>query len=86
LAQPKPAPAPRRVFRIRRRSDDLWTLRLPDSVVDQGFPTAQAAILYARWEIRRSRVPAWIELWIGNMDFSGYFDPARPKAMFGVED
>jgi hypothetical protein len=73
------------VFRIERRRDDLWTLRLPNSVVDQGFPTVQAAILYARWEIRRSRRPAWIEVWIGNMDFQGYFDPAKPKAIFGVD-
>jgi hypothetical protein len=74
------------IYRIERRRDDLWTLRLPNRLLDQGFPTVHAAILFARWEIRRSRAPAWIEVWIGGMDFHGYFDPADPKALFGIED
>ena len=77
---------PSPVFSIRRERDDLWIVHRPQGVLPHGFPTARAAVAFARGEIRRSRTPAWIEVWIGEMDFYAYFDPRDPKAAFGVRD
>jgi hypothetical protein len=74
------------VFRIRRERDDLWIVDRPHSAVPHGFPTAQAAIAFARREIRRARAPAWIQLLIGESDFGGYFDPDHPQPVFGIAD
>jgi hypothetical protein len=74
------------VFRIRRERDDLWIVHRPHGVVPHGFPTAHAAIVFARREIRRADAPAWIQVLIGESDFSGYYDPDKPQAVFGLSD
>jgi len=71
------------VIQIERARNDLWVVRRPESAVTQGFPTARAAVEFACGEIRRSDAPSWIQLWIGEMDFGGYFDPADPRPVFG---
>jgi hypothetical protein len=74
------------VFRIRRERDDLWIVDRPHGVVPHGFPTAQAAIVFACREIRRANAPAWIEVLIDEMDLGGYFDPNHPQPVFGIAD
>lgn len=77
-------PCPR--FQIRRETNDLWVVHRPYGVLAHGFPTAKAAVVFARSEVRRSREPAWIEVWIGEMDFYAYFDPRHPTTIFGIRD
>jgi hypothetical protein len=74
------------IFRIQRERDDLWILNRPRGALPHGFPTAQAAVVFARREIQRAHAPAWIQVWIGDMDCGAYFDPDAPAPVFGIDD